>query len=72
MGTFRFVPLRPLRFLVHIQPTGAATARGVDTNIEISADNLSDLREKLAAELQPFGYLATLVGMRAEPDVPKA
>jgi hypothetical protein len=48
------------------------TARAVDLDVEISADHLADLRDRLAEELNPFGYMATLVGIRGDPEIPTA
>jgi hypothetical protein len=72
MGTSAPVTLRPLLFVVHLRPNGAVTAKGMDVDVEISADNLTDLRERLVEELKPFGYAPTLVGMRNEPEIPTA
>ena len=64
--------LRPLLFFVHLRSNGAVTAKGLDVDVEISADNLTDLRERLVEELKPFGYVPTLVGIRSEPEIPTA
>jgi len=44
----------------------------MDVDVKISADNLTDLRERLVEELKPFGYAPTLVGIRNEPEIPTA
>ena len=72
MRIFGVVSLRPLLFFVHLRSNGAVTAKGVDVEVEISADNVADLRDRLIEELEPFGYTPTLVGIRSEPEVPRA
>ena len=72
MGISAPVTLRPLLFLVQLRSNGAVIAKGLDVDVEISADSLTDLRERLADELRPFGYAPTLVGIRNEPEFPTA
>jgi hypothetical protein len=55
-----------------LRPNGAVIAKGMDVDVEISADNLTDLRERLVKELKPFGYAPTLVGIRNAPETPGA
>jgi hypothetical protein len=63
--------LRPIRFAVAISPTGRAVARAVDIRMEVEAESLADLRDRLAERLEPFGCVATLVGLPAEEARPK-
>ena len=44
----------------------------MDQEIEVTVDNLAELREKLSLELKPFGYMATLLGIRSDPEKPRA
>ena len=69
---FPTVALRPLRFVVNILADGSVKAKAVDQEIEVTADNLAELREKLSLELKPFGYTATLLGIRSAPEKPRA
>jgi hypothetical protein len=66
------VALRPLRFVVHVQAGGRVKAKAVDAELEFTADSVAELREKLHAELAPFGYSAALLGIRGEPEKPTA
>ena len=50
------------------QPNGALTARAVDLDVESSADNLAELRDRLAEELKlepPVGKRVSAVGTDA-------
>ena len=69
---FPTVALRPLRFVVNISATSAVKTKAVDVELEATADDLAELREKLSEEPKPSGYTATLVGIRSEPEKPSA
>lgn len=64
--------LRPMRFVVNVLPTGGMKANAVDAALEVTADNLAELRDKLARQLEPFGYTATLIDVRCLSEKPKA
>ena len=63
--------LRPVRFVVAISRDGRATARAVDLRMEIEAEGMSELRDRLAERLKPFGCVATLVGAPAGEEAPE-
>jgi len=64
------VTLRPLLFLVQYLPSRGVAAKAIDLGLELYANNLTDLRDRLDEELAPFGYTATLVGIRPDREMP--
>lgn len=63
--------VRPFRFIVHIMPTGTVAVRSAPPGMS-PLKALVDLRDKLADQPTPFGYTATIVGVRSEPESPPA
>lgn len=66
------VTLRPLLFFVQQVPSRGVTAKAIELGVEVHADNLFDLRDRLDEELKPFGYKAALVGIQGESEIPTA
>ena len=62
--------LRPLRFVITILDTGRFKADGLDADVEVTADDLPELRAKLFERLKPLGYTPKLLPLRSDAEAP--
>ena len=63
---------REFRFIINVLPTGAVVAKAVDLDMEVAADNLEELRDRLTEKLKPFDCTPTLIGIRTSVEKPSA
>jgi len=66
------VQTRRLLFFVDVTSAGTVVARGMNNDIEITSDNLADLREALVDELDRLGLDWRIVGIRADASTARA